>query len=87
MSAKTELKGFHQKKILRDLIGFFLILSLLFIICNGCATTSNDKIIYKDLPAGYVAIKKETLNKLLSELLWQKQLLLECLEREKVKVN
>jgi len=65
-------------------INYFLILSLLFILCNGCVT-AKPEVVYQGIPEGYVLVKKEILGKLLSEMIYQKQQLLECLERERSK--
>jgi hypothetical protein len=37
------------------------------------------------MPSDSVIVKKETLKKLMGEAIYQKQLLLECLERERSK--
>ena len=56
---------------------------LLLLSLSSCAVT--EKIIYKDIPEGYIVIKKSDLDKSLSELIRTKMELLECLEREKQK--
>jgi len=63
-------------------INYCLILSLLFILCNGCVTTKPE-IIREGVPEGYILIKKDTLGKMLGEMIYQRQQLLECLERER----
>jgi len=45
--------------------------------------TTKPEVIYQGIPEGYVLIKKESFGKLLGEMVWQKQQLLECLERER----
>jgi len=62
------------------LILCFLILSLLCTI-NSCAPTGT--IIYKDVPADCVIIKRDTLSKIIGEFILTKSELMECLEREK----
>ena len=57
-----------------------MILSLLFTISN-CAPTGS--IIYKDVPGDCVVIKRDTLSKIIGELILTKRELMECLEREK----
>jgi len=58
----------------------FLSLSLIF-TTNSCIFTQ-EKIIYKDVPADHMIIKRDTLDKFLSEAIRTKQELQECLERE-----
>jgi len=65
---------------MKKLILCFLILSLLFTISN-CAPTGS--IIYKDVPGDCVVIKRDTLSKIIGELILTKRELMECLEREK----
>lgn len=66
----------------QKLMLLFLNLCLISIIFNGCVT---EKVIYKDVPADALVIKKTTLQKLMEETIYQKSLLLDCLERERVK--
>ena len=67
-----------MKRKWKNLILFFYLLSLLSL--NGCATTP--EVIYKyELPSGYVAIKQETLSKLVDELIFTRHQLLECWEK------
>jgi hypothetical protein len=65
---------------LRQLIGCCLILLLLCILSNCVAT---ETIVYKDVPADSIVIKRDTLDKALEELISTKRELMECLEREK----
>lgn len=50
---------------------------------SNCATTGT--IIYKDVPADCVIIKRDTLSKIIGELILTKRELLECQERERAK--
>lgn len=56
---------------------------LLTLSLNGCANTR--EVIYMDLPSGYVAVKQETLESLVDELIMTRHQLLECWEKLKVK--
>jgi hypothetical protein len=60
-------------------ISYFLTFCLLFTLYS-CTT---EKVVIKDIPEGYILIKKETLNSLLNETIDLKSQLLECLERER----
>lgn len=62
--------------ILKKSIIFFLL--LLTLNLSACATT---KVVYKDVPEGYVPVKKETLDKLVNELNMTRFQLLECWEK------
>lgn len=53
-------------------------LLLLTLSLSGCVTT---KVVYRDLPEGYVPVKKETLEKLVDELNMTRFQLLECWEQ------
>ena len=64
---------------MRRSINYLLILLVLFTLCS-CVTTKPD-VDY--IMGDSVWIKKTTLTKMLDELIWQKQQLMECLEREK----
>jgi hypothetical protein len=65
---------------MKKLILCFSILSLLCTI-SSCAQTGT--IIYKDVPADCVIIKRDTLSKIIGEFILTKRELMECLEREK----
>lgn len=65
---------------MKKLILCFLILSLLCTI-SSCATT--ETIVYRDVPEDCVVIKRETLSKIIGEIILTKRELMECLEREK----
>lgn len=67
---------------MRKLILCFLILSLWFTV-SSCATTGT--IVYKDVPADCMVIKRDTLSRIIGELIITKQELMECLERERGK--
>lgn len=69
---------------MRILINFLLILFLLFTLCS-CATVKPVavEVVTEDTKTGTITIKKSTMEKVLSELIYQKQQLMECLEREK----
>ena len=60
-----------------------LCFSILLLLCtiNSCAV--NEQIVYKDVPADCVVIKRDTLSKLIGEFILTKRELMECLEREK----
>ena len=70
-----------MSKTLKRLTIFWLVLLLLSLSFNGCATTP--EVVYSDLPAGYIAVKKDTLNKLVEELIITRHQLMECWERER----
>jgi len=65
---------------MRRLILSFLAL-LLLCTASSCAQTGT--IIYKDVPADCVIIKRDTLSKLIGEFILTKRELLECQERER----
>ena len=69
---------------MRTSIRSLLILFLLFTLCN-CASITRKPIEVEVVAAqgGNITIKKETMEKILSELIYQKSQLMECLEREK----
>lgn len=63
--------------ILKRLI-IFSLLSLTLSL-SACVTTT--KVVYKDIPEGYVPVKRETLDKLVEELNMTRYQLLECWEK------
>ena len=64
--------------IKKSLTTFCFLLSLL--VLSGCATTSPN-VIYEGTPEGYVLVKKDTLQKLVDELIMTRYQLLECWEK------
>ncbi len=67
----------------RNLIRLLLLLLILSTLCS-CITTP--QIIYKDVDyKTEMVIKKDTLNKMMDEMIWEKLQLLNCLERERTK--
>ena len=59
-----------------------LFLSLLLLFTTNSCLFTQEKIIYKDVPADHMIIKRDTLDKFLSEAIRTKRELQECLERE-----
>lgn len=62
--------------MLKKSIIFFLL--LLTLNLSACAAP---EVIYKDVPEGYVPVKRETLEKLVEELNMTRFQLLECWEK------
>jgi hypothetical protein len=61
-------------------IVIFLLLSLFLFSQISC---QHVETVYKDVPEDCVIIKRETLQAMIHELIHQKALLLDCLERER----
>ena len=65
---------------MKRLILCFLLLSLLCTV-SSCATPAT--IVYRDVPKDCIVIGRNTLDKMIGELISTKRELMECLEREK----
>ncbi len=68
-----------MKKLTKCLLIFLLSL----ILYSGCA--GNPQIVYKDVPADCMVVKRDTMKNILETVIEKDSQLRECLEREKIK--